>query len=81
MSSLVRRVATAHGFKAKLGICHVAIGSPIGSFLLGSPGYAAPGQIEGHAVCVIDDVVLVDFGLGNVRRNYRRNFYWTLACP
>lgn len=80
MSSLVRRVAIAHGFKAKLEICHVEIGSPKGKFLLGSPGYAAPGQIEGHAVCVIDGAVLVDFGLGNVRRNYRRNFYWALAC-
>jgi hypothetical protein len=81
MSSLVRRVALAYGFKARLESCHVEIRGPERTFMLGSPGYAAPGQIEGHAVCIIDDAVLVDFGLGNVRRGFRRDFYWALACP
>lgn len=81
MASLVRRVAEAYGFKARVEICHVEIKGPTGSFNLGSPGFAAPGQIEGHAVCIIEDAILVDFGLGNVRRGYRRNFYWALAHP
>ena len=81
MSSLVRRVAAAYGFAARLASCHVEIGDGERNFSLGSPGYAAPGQIEGHAVCIIDDAVLVDFGLGNVRRGWRRNFQWALACP
>ena len=25
--------------------------------------------------------MLIDFGLGNVRRGFRRDFYWALACP
>lgn len=81
MASLVRRVAEAYGFKARVESCHVEIGGPAGSFKLGSPGFASPGQIEGHAVCIIDESVLVDFGLGNVRRGYRRDFYWGLAHP
>lgn len=81
MASLVQRAALAHGHRAQLHSCHVDISGPKGSFKLGSPGYATAGQIEGHAVCVINDAVLVDFGLGNVRRGYRRNFYWGLACP
>jgi len=81
MSSLVRRVAVAYGFKARLESCHVEIRGDERAFMLGSPGYAAPGQIEGHAVCIIDDALLVDFGLGNVRRGFRRDFYWGLACP
>lgn len=79
ISSLVRRAALAHGFQARLESCHVKIRKPPHEFSLGSPGFAAPGQIEGHAVCIIDDAILVDFGLGNVRRGYRRDFYWGLA--
>jgi hypothetical protein len=81
MSSLVRRVALAYGFKARLESCHVEIRGEDRTFALGSPGFAKPGQIEGHAVCIIDDALLVDFGLGNVRRGFRRDFYWALACP
>ncbi len=81
MASLVRRVAHAYGFKTQLHTCHVEIRGGPHNFSLGGRGFAAPGQIEGHAVCVIEDAVLVDFGLGNLRRNYRRDFYWGLACP
>ncbi len=81
MSSLVCRVAQAYGFKARVESCHVEIKGNGVNFNLGSPGYAKPGQIEGHAVCIIDEALLVDFGLGNVRRNYRRDFYWGLAQP
>jgi hypothetical protein len=81
MASLVRRVATAYGFKARAESCHVEIHTGNVEFHLGSPGYAAPGQIEGHAVCIIDDAVLVDFALSTVRRQLRRDFYWGMAVP
>jgi hypothetical protein len=81
MASLVRRAAIAYGFKARVQSCHVHVNKGGQVFVLGSPGYAAPGQIEGHAVCIVDEAVLVDFGLGGLRRNYRRDFYWGLACP
>jgi hypothetical protein len=81
MASIVRRIAELHGKQARIVSCHVEIegrnpdGSPCG-FRLGSEGTAKPGQIDGHAVCVIEDVLVVDYGLGNVRKGYRRDFYW-----
>ncbi len=81
MSSLVCRVAKAYGFDARIESCHVQIEGKNVNFHLGTPGYASPGQIEGHAVCIIDDALLIDFGLGSVRRKYRRDFYWGLAHP
>jgi hypothetical protein len=80
MASLMQRLAELHGHQARIVSCYVEIkGQAEGQevrYMLGAPGYAKPGQIEGHAACVIDDKLVVDFGLGNVRRNYRRNFYW-----
>jgi hypothetical protein len=80
MASLVKRVAAAYGRQARVESGYVQISGPNVEYLLGGKGYAAPGQIEGHAMCVIDDTLIVDFGLGNVRKGYRRNFYWALAC-
>jgi hypothetical protein len=81
MASLMRRLAELHGHKARVVSCYVEIKGAEQSggdirYRLGAPGYAKPGQIDGHAACLIDDALLVDFGLGNVRRGYRRNFYW-----
>ncbi|MDB5916624.1 MAG: hypothetical protein JWR40_858 [Massilia sp.] len=73
MASLVARVAVAHGYRARIESCYVDIARGDGRYLLG-------GQIDGHAVCVLEECMLVDFGLGNVRRNYRRDFPWALAC-
>lgn len=80
MASLVQRVATAYGFQARIEICHAEIHGKDFNFFLGGRGYANPGQIEGHAVCVIDNAVLVDFAVSTVRRTLRRDFYWGLAA-
>ena len=80
MASLVRRLAALHGHAARVASCYVEITrrTPDGEthYFLGARGYAKPGQIEGHAACVIDDKLVLDFGLGNVRKNFRRDFYW-----
>ena len=82
MASLVRRVAELHGHEARVASCYVDIegrpaeGGKRPRYLLGGRGFAKPGQIEGHAACVIDAKLVVDFGLGNVRKGYRRDFYW-----
>jgi hypothetical protein len=80
MASLVARVATAHGYRARIESCYVEIAQGDSRYLLGAEGYAKPGQIDGHAVCILEECMLVDFGLGNARRNYRRDFPWALAC-
>ena len=75
-ASLVRRLAELHGRKARVVSGQVEIVNQGSSFMLGGQGYAKPGQIDGHAACVIDDALVLDFGLGNVRKSYRRDFHW-----
>jgi hypothetical protein len=48
-------------------------------FLLGAPGFAKPGQVEGHVVCLLEERYLIDFGLGNVRRYFDQNFVQAIA--
>jgi hypothetical protein len=80
MASLVKRAAVEHGHRARIESCYVELLGPDVRYLLGGKGHAKPGQIEGHAMCVIDDAIVIDFGLGNMRRGYRRDFYWGMAC-
>lgn len=49
-------------------------------FRLGTPGSARPGQIDGHAFCIVDETFVVDFGLGNLRKGYRREAPWAVAA-
>ena len=76
VSSLAKRLAELHGRRARIVSGLVELENQGKAFLLGGPGYAKPGQIDGHAACVIDDTLVLDFGLGNVRKSYRRDFYW-----
>lgn len=80
VASLVARIAQAHGRQARVVSGYVEIAGAEGQYLLGAQGYAKPGQVDGHAACVVDEALLLDFGLGNVRRNYRRDFPWGVAC-
>jgi hypothetical protein len=80
MASLVQRVATAYGYDARVESCYVEIAKGEQRYMLGAEGYAKAGQIDGHAVCILEDSVIMDFGLGNVRRGYRRDFPWAIAC-
>ena len=80
MASLVQRVAIGYGYRARVASCHVEITKGETCYRLGAEGYAKPGQIDGHAVCIVEESLLIDFGLGNVRRGYRRDFPWAIAC-
>jgi hypothetical protein len=76
MAALVRRIAIAHGYDARVASCWVEITGPQVLYKLGSQGGAKPGQIDGHAAVVLNERVILDFGLGNVRKGYRRDFAW-----
>jgi hypothetical protein len=80
MASLVRRIAVAHNRAARIASCYVEIAGQQQRYLLGAEGMAKPGQIDGHAVCVVDEAAILDFGLGNVRKGYRRDFHWGVVC-
>ncbi|MES2127814.1 MAG: hypothetical protein V4463_11130 [Pseudomonadota bacterium] len=81
MASLVARVVQRYGHTARIVSGYVEVTSARGRFMLGGAGMAGPGQIDGHAMCVIDEAIIVDFGLGNLRKSYRRDFHWALATP
>lgn len=50
--------------------CYAVALKDSGSFTLGNKNsYVARGQVDGHVVCLVDETVLVDFGLGNLCRN------------
>jgi len=81
MASLVRRVAELHGRQARVASCYVELDQhredgSVSRYLLGSKEHVKPGQIAGHAACIIDEQLVVDFGLGSVRKHHRRDFYW-----
>jgi hypothetical protein len=79
MASLVQRIAASHGYAARIVSGHVEVTAPGVVYRLGSPGMAKPGQVDGHACVVIDERMVLDFGLGNVRKGYRRDFPWGVA--
>lgn len=80
MASLVARVVRLHGREARVDSGFAEVVKPGCSYRLGAPGLARPGQIDGHAICIVDESVVVDFGLGNVRKGYRTDFYWGVAA-
>lgn len=81
MALLVQKVAALHRRRARTVSGHVVARRPDGrGFSLGDPSRVLPGQVAGHAFAVLDDGVLVDFGLGNLRRYFTRSFPWGVAC-
>ncbi|MFO1160412.1 MAG: hypothetical protein U1E60_16355 [Reyranellaceae bacterium] len=67
VASVVVSLLTARGLGVRLFDCCVAMKDHGREFLLGH-GIARPGQINGHLACIVDDRVLVDFGLGAARK-------------
>jgi len=41
---------------------------------------AAQGQVDGHVVCLVDEKILIDFGLRNVQRYFCPEFPEAIAC-
>jgi hypothetical protein len=81
MAATLARVVRSHGHAARVVWGHVEIRQDTGStFMLGTRGYAQPGQLEAHAVCLVEERALFDFGLGNVRKSFRYNFPWALTA-
>lgn len=80
MASLVCAALRQEGQRARIEMGYVEICHQGGRYLLGGKGLAQAGQVEGHVFCVLDDAVVVDFGLGVARRLYRRDMYWAVAA-
>ncbi len=80
MAALTAKILRARGHATEVKACHAIFSSADEEFYLGYKGYAEPGQVEGHVVCVVNGNIVLDFGLGNAARHYRENFYSAIAC-
>lgn len=81
MALLVREVARLHGHAARAVSGCLELDWPDRIYKIGGPVLDEPGAIAGHAFCVVDEVAVVDFGLGVARRGPLRAMYWGLAAP
>jgi hypothetical protein len=67
------------GYQARPIVCIDEVEKHQQQFYLGAPGFAKPGQLEGHVVCLLEERYLIDFGLGNVRRYFDIDFLHAIA--
>ncbi len=58
------------GHRVSICSCYAELENSAQRFLLGYQEIVLPGQIDGHAICLVNDNVLVDFGLGNARKYF-----------
>ena len=81
MSAMLAQILTAKGYSARVQACYGEIRKGNSVFYIGYQGFARQGQAEGHAVCLVEDKYLIDFGLGALRKHYAADFEPALACP
>ncbi|MFZ6713219.1 hypothetical protein [Undibacterium sp. TC9W] len=80
MSAMLARILSKKGYAARVQGCYVEITQNNGVFYIGYKGFADDQQKEGHAVCIVDEQYLIDFGLGTLRKFYAEDFSHALAC-
>jgi hypothetical protein len=81
MATTLARAVRTHGHEARVIFGYVEVlRAPNHRFLLGGRGFASPGQTDGHAMCLVDERTVFDFGLGNARRYFRRDFPWAMVA-
>lgn len=79
MSAMLAHILQEKGYVARVQGCYAEIRQNNGIFYIGYKGFAHDRQREGHAVCIISDKYLVDFGLGTLRKFYASDFAPALA--
>lgn len=80
MSALLTEVLAEKGYSARVQGCYAAIKQNNSVFYVGYKGFAHDRQREGHAVCIVEDQYLLDFGLGTLKKFYAEDFSHALAC-
>lgn len=79
MSAMLAQILTEKGYAASVQGCYAEIKQNNGVFYIGYKGFAHEQQKEGHAVCIVDEQYLIDFGLGTLRKFYSEDFSHALA--
>ncbi|MFZ6677063.1 hypothetical protein [Undibacterium sp. Tian12W] len=80
MSAMLAHILSKKGYAARVQGCYAEIMQNNGVFYIGYKGFAHEQQKEGHAVCIVDEQYLIDFGLGTLRKFYAEDFSHALAC-
>jgi hypothetical protein len=80
MSAMLARILSEKGYAARVQGCYAEIKQNNGVFYIGYKGFVHEQQKEGHAVCIVDEQYLIDFGLGTLRKFYAEDFSHALAC-
>lgn len=81
ISTLVQRLLQTQGYKAEIRICNAIAEKTERRFLLGGRRFSKPGQLATHVICVLNESVLIDFGLGNIRRDFDTDFFQAVVLP
>ncbi|MFZ6758169.1 hypothetical protein ACO0K9_13245 [Undibacterium sp. Ji50W] len=79
MSAMLAHILQEKGYTARVQGCYAEIRQNNGIFYIGYKGFVRDRQREGHAVCIINEKYLVDFGLGTLRKFYPSDFSQALA--
>ncbi|PXX43019.1 hypothetical protein [Undibacterium pigrum] len=80
MSAMLAKLLTDKGYSARVQGCYAEIKHDHSIFYVGYKGYVKDKQREGHAVCIVDEQYIIDFGLGTLRKFYDKDFSHALAC-
>lgn len=86
MSSLLEKILTDKGYEANIMSCNAILAKDGSNFHLGHKGYAKPGQIDAHFVCVVSDNLskkkyLIDFAMVNIQKYFDPTFCLAIAIP
>ncbi|MBC3921006.1 hypothetical protein H8L32_26315 [Undibacterium sp. CY18W] len=79
MSAMLSHILQEKGYVARVQGCYAEIRQNNGIFYIGYKGFAHDRQKEGHAVCIINEKYLLDFGLGTLKKFYATDFSPALA--
>ncbi|MBC3907126.1 hypothetical protein [Undibacterium umbellatum] len=80
MSAMLTQLLTEKGYRARVQGCYAEIKQDNNIFYVGYKGYVQDKQKEGHAVCIVEEQYLIDFGLGALRKFHDKDFSHALAC-
>jgi hypothetical protein len=81
LASAAATLLARHGFACRVACCHAEVRQGRRAFHLGVKDWASQQKPQHHAVCLVQEELLLDFALGDVRRNFDRGFPWGVAIP
>jgi hypothetical protein len=80
MANFIKHAFIAKGHRAKVASCYAIATSEKGNWSLGKEGHDFRlNEVDGHVVTIVDNAILVDFGLGNISRYFDSTFPICLA--